>query len=381
MKRVVSFLLCLGLLFCMTGCDRNPSTDDQPAPEPSYNDAPAAAEMTLTVNGNPLGAYQKDGTLYTDLSALCEILGGSITTDAAEQPPYSATLTLTEHSYTISEQSTTLNEGESAHPMVYTPIYDGERWYAALEPIMSLMGLHLLEDSENNHRYYTAFPYASDVKAGVNISVLMYHAVLDDPWSSITELFVKPAEFEKQLVYLTENGYTPITFEDFDKLDSIQKPVMLTFDDGYDDNYTEVFPLLKKYNVKATIFVITSLIGTEHYLTEAQIQEMDASGLVSIQSHTVTHPYLSDLSEEQLQEELLLSKLSIARITGKEPFVLCYPTGKYSSLSLQKTEEHYQFGILMNGGMYTTGSDSAVMIPRYYISRATTLNAFVSKLN
>ena len=381
MKRVTSILLCLGLLLSFTSCGSNPQFREEPAPKASYNEAPVVAEMTLSVGGKSLGAYQKDGTLYTDLSALSAILGGSISTNDATQPPYSATLTLAEHSYTVSEATTTLNEGETAHPLVYEPIFDGERWYAPLESIMSLMGLHLLEDSENNHRYYTAFPYASDIAEGVNISVLMYHAVLDDPWSSITELFVKPAEFEKQLAYLNEQGYTTITFEDFDRLDEIQKPVMLTFDDGYDDNYTEVFPLLKKYNAKATIFVITSLIGTEHYLTEQQIKEMDASGLVSIQSHTVTHPYLSDLNEEQLQEEMTLSKLAIARITGKEPFVLCYPTGKYSSLSLQKTEEHYQFGILMNGGMYTTGSDNAVMIPRYYIARATTLNAFIAKLN
>ena len=68
-----------------------------------------------------------------------------------------------------------------------------------------------------------------------------------------------------------------------------EKPVILTFDDGYDDNYTELFPLLQKYNAKATIFVIPKAIGTPHKMTAEQIYELSRSGLVSIQSHTYSH--------------------------------------------------------------------------------------------
>ena len=151
---------------------------------------------------------------------------------------------------------------------------------------------------------------------------------------------------------------------------------------GDEHGYTkETLEILSKYNAKATVFVITGEIGNKYYLTEAQIKEMSDSGLVSIQSHTVTHPFLSDLSAEQLDKELLESKQTLERITGKAPFVLCYPTGKYSELSLQKTKEHYNFGLLMNGGMYTTGVQGAYMIPRFYISRNTDINAFAGKLN
>ena len=74
----------------------------------------------------------------------------------------------------------------------------------------------------------------------------MYHAVGDDCWGE-EHLFVRPAELEQQLQYLSENGY--------------EKPVILTFDDGYDDNYTLLLPLLQKYHMKATIFMIAGDIG------------------------------------------------------------------------------------------------------------------------
>jgi peptidoglycan/xylan/chitin deacetylase (PgdA/CDA1 family) len=240
-------------------------------------------------------------------------------------------------------------------------------------------GYHLFEDSENNRTYYTAYPLAEEIPEGYEVPTLMYHAVADECWSSITQLFVKPAELEKQIQWLLENGYTPIHFEDLGKVDSIEKPILLTFDDGYLDNYTNLFPILKKYNVKATIFMIMGSVGGWNYLTADQIKEMDASGLVSFQSHTMTHEFLSTRTEEQLQTELYQSKLKLARLTGKESFVLCYPTGKYSQKSLEATAEHYQFGLLMSGRTYKTGTNP-LKITRKYIARSTTLQEFADMI-
>ena len=90
---------------------------------------------------------------------------------------------------------------------------------------------------------------------------------------------------EEQLRYLVDNGYEPIWFSDLAELEQYEKPVILTFDDGYDDNYTELLPLLRKYNVKATVFMIADAMGMQHKMTEEQVREMADSGLVSIQSH------------------------------------------------------------------------------------------------
>lgn len=227
-------------------------------------------------------------------------------------------------------------------------------------------------------------PYAGEweVPSGYAVPTLMYHAVGDDIWGT-AELFVRPSEMERQLQHLTEHGYTTITFEDLYRIDEIEKPVLLTFDDGYDDNYEILFPLLKKYNCKATIFVITRSYerggdpSATHKMTQKQLKELSDSGLVSIQSHTRTHRRLGELPTEEQETELRRSRLQLLRCTGKMPFVLCYPEGSFNSNTLTLTPDFYRFGLKMNGGLYRT-SDDPFQVNRYYISRSTTLSAFAS---
>ena len=129
---------------------------------------------------------------------------------------------------------------------------------------------------------------------GRQVPVLMYHAVGDDCWGE-EHLFVRPAELEQQLQYLSENGYETIFFEDLAHLERYEKPVILTFDDGYDDNYTLLLPLLQKYHMKATIFMIAGDIGGPHKLTQPQLRALTQSGLVSIQSHGWSHKNMADM--------------------------------------------------------------------------------------
>lgn len=120
-------------------------------------------------------------------------------------------------------------------------------------------------------------------ETGISVPIFMYHAVGNDCWGE-ESLFVKPEELEKQLQYLSENGYETIFFEDLAHIEQYEKPVMLTFDDGYDDNNTNLLPLLQKYGMKATIFLIAGDVGKRHKLTREQISELVQSGLVSIQA-------------------------------------------------------------------------------------------------
>ena len=147
--------------------------------------------------------------------------------------------------------------------------------------------------------------------AGVRVPVLMYHAVGDDCWGE-ESLFVKPEELEKQLQYLSENGYETIFFEDLSRIEQYEKPVLLTFDDGYDDNAETLLPLLQKYGMKATIFLIAGDVGKPHKLTRAQLTELVQSGLVSIQSHGWSHRNMADMGWAELISELLRSKLALA---------------------------------------------------------------------
>lgn len=268
-----------------------------------------------------------------------------------------------------------VNVGEKCYDTVL-----GGKLYVPVYEFAEDFGYPAWVDDTYGGIYITTGAKAFELEGNVDVPVLMYHAVSDDCWG-YSELFVSPTSMEAQLKYLVENGYDPIWFEDLAHLEDYDKPVILTFDDGYDDNYTELFPLLKKYNVKATVFVIAKdTVGIAHKLTEEQIREMSDSGLVSIQSHGYSHGDLSAMSEEELEFDLLESKKILSRITGKTPYVLCYPTGKYSSITLKVAREHYNFGLKMVGGMYST-ADDPYLVNRYYIARSTGISQFAVYLS
>ena len=208
----------------------------------------------------------------------------------------------------------------------------------------------------------------------VNVPVLMYHAVSDDLWG-YRDLFVSPKTMEEELIFLQENGYETIWFEDLSHVEDFEKPVILTFDDGYDDNYTELFPLLQKYNAKATIFVIPKAIGTPHKMTAEQVRELSRSGLVSIQSHTYSHGNLSTMDEQTLIFEMEQSQNYLAALTGQAPYAVCYPEGKWSELSIEVAGRYYDYGLLMNGMLYNT-SDDPLRVKRFYVPRGYDLGSF-----
>ena len=225
--------------------------------------------------------------------------------------------------------------------------------------------------------YYAREKHPVLPESGYAVPVLMYHAVGDDCWG-YKDLFVRTEELEAQFRYLTEEGFDPIWFEDLSHLEDYDKPVILTFDDGYDDNYTLMLPLVRQYGVKVTVFVIGSAMeGMQHKMTAAQVQEMAQSGLVSIQSHTYTHHDLSAMDEEETRMELEFSRDAIAAVTGEVPYVLCYPEGRHQKLTVDIAKEYYTYGIRMNGYLYHTGDDP-FEVNRFFVSRDTDLSTFAA---
>ena len=259
--------------------------------------------------------------------------------------------------------------------MVMASDVQEEGEYIPLLDTVSLRGYPMWEDEDSGILYITpsAKPFA--IPEDLDVPVLMYHAVSDYMWG-INELFVSPSEMEKQLAHLVENGYDPIWFEDLAHAEDYNKPVILTFDDGYDDNYTELYPLLQKYQVKATIFVIGNAMGTSHKMTQEQVKELSDSGLVSIQSHGYTHNNMDAMGEEELEFELGETWRVLTRVTGKIPSVLCYPSGKYNSTTLEIAKTYYNFGLKMNGNLYNTSEDDPYLVSRYYVSRYTDIYTF-----
>ena len=229
-------------------------------------------------------------------------------------------------------------------------------------------------EAEDGTTYFAKQLTLDTPAENVNVPVLMYHAVSDDLWG-YWDLFVSPETMEQELLYLQENGYETIWFEDLSHVEDFEKPVILTFDDGYDDNYTELFPLLQKYNAKATIFVIPKAIGTPHKMTAEQVQELSRSGLVSIQSHTYSHGNLSTMDEQTLIFEMEQSQNYLAALTGQVPYAVCYPEGTRSELSIEVAGRYYAYGLLMNGQLYNT-SDDPMCVKRFYVPRGYDLGSF-----
>ena len=215
------------------------------------------------------------------------------------------------------------------------------------------------------------------------VPIFMYHFILDDYGDyPDTENFLKPETLEEQLKYISENGYQTIYIDEMDDLYKYEKPVALTFDDCFVYFYDNAFPLLKKYNQKATIFIITDYINGENYLPEEQLKEIADSGLVKIESHTKTHNYLDEMTYEEQVTEAVESKERLEAITGQEVTVYCYPSGRYNDETLDIIDDYYDFGLEMLGGICNTDNlEDYYHIPRIYANRSMTLSMFASYLS
>ena len=162
--------------------------------------------------------------------------------------------------------------------------------------------------------------------------VLMYHHVGKVPSPDQFAFTISAADFERQLLFLQENAYTPISVEHLWKVrqtghSPIKKPVMLTFDDATEDHYTTLFPLLKKYQVPAVIFIITDLVGKPGYMTWEQMLSMQQSGLVEFGSHTCSHRRMRELSQADIIHEITQSKQIIETHLKRPARCFCYPFG------------------------------------------------------
>ena len=171
----------------------------------------------------------------------------------------------------------------------------------------------------------------SKVVEGPKILVLNYHQVDNKN----TSLSVNISDFDAQMKFLVDSGCVTITPEELysglrGEIELPIKPVLITFDDGYTDNYTHAFPILKKYGLRATIFVIPAFTGVyPGYMTWDQLKEMEANG-ITVESHTMTHPKLEELPDDEIRSELLNSKTLLEENLGHPIEFLAYPTGTYN---------------------------------------------------
>ncbi len=225
------------------------------------------------------------------------------------------------------------------------------------------------------------------VKASAtNVPILMYHYVANNPNpkdKARDSLSVSPDKFDSQMDYLSKNGFTPITLDTlygiFNKqVSSPAKPVVLTFDDGYIDFYTIVYPILRKYNFHGVSFIPTGLIGGSYYMNWNQIKEIQASGLVTFEAHTVGHVNLPSLSYKDALKQMQDSKNVLSAQTGYPVNFIAYPYGTTNS-SIQAAARAGGFA----GGLGTwfgKSTGGGMNMPRIKVSGFWSIKEFASRL-
>ncbi|WP_342489196.1 polysaccharide deacetylase family protein [Bacillus sp. FSL P4-0248] len=187
-------------------------------------------------------------------------------------------------------------------------------------------------------------------KEPVELPILMYHSI-----SSGNSLRVPKSEFASHMKWLKDNNYVTLSPKEAYQVlttNSIpsEKYVLITFDDGYTDNYTKAFPILKQYEMKATIFMIEQSIGRPNHLTDEQMDEMMAHG-ISIESHTIHHLELNRLSKQQQEEELKGSKTFFDQRFSQRTRMVSYPVGRYNEETLKLAKEAgYQMAVTTEPG-------------------------------
>jgi peptidoglycan/xylan/chitin deacetylase (PgdA/CDA1 family) len=200
------------------------------------------------------------------------------------------------------------------------------------------------------------------VAQGVSIAVpiLMYHHIAIPPDNADAirrDLSVPPERFDEMMAYFAAKGYHSVKIGDvYDALYNNKSlpanPIVITFDDGYDDMYTNALPILQKYNFIGTFYIPTGLLERPGYMTWAQVEALAKAGM-DIESHSVTHPSLKGKPLAFLRTEIGDSKAALEAHLGTKIYFFCYPSGQYDALTIQVLQE---FGYLSAtttwGGVY-----------------------------
>lgn len=218
---------------------------------------------------------------------------------------------------------------------------------------------------QENIEYITVSPEE------VRIPILMYHSISDaNPDNS---LLVPPAMFKNQMDWLKNNGFTTMTMDEV--VDAMntgkvpKKPVVVSFDDGYVDNYTSAYPVLKENNMKGVFFVITDYMGETAggSMSIDMLKEMKEAGM-EIESHTSNHLELNSLSREDAYASIKNGQDFLKNVIGVESKYLCYPVGRYNDTTIEIEKELGIKAAVTTQGGISTISDGFYQLKRVRIS-------------
>lgn len=223
----------------------------------------------------------------------------------------------------------------------------------------------------------------------IRVPILMYHYVSPLPGDADdirVGLTVAPDVFRVQMELLKAQGYETVSLYDLHAAlltgaPLPSQPVILTFDDGYSDHYTTVFPVLRELGFTATFFIITGRqdIGDPVYMSWAQIEEMAAAGM-SMEPHTKSHRDLRDRDHDFLVYEMLGSRESLEAHAGGAARMFSYPAGQYDDHTLQTARElNIWRAVTTQAGSWHT-TDNYLELPRLRVNPDTGVSGLLSLL-
>jgi len=233
------------------------------------------------------------------------------------------------------------------------------------------------------------------------IKVLCYHHIVPEPLPENKATVVTVSEFEEQMKYLYEHGYYTASIKDieeflYNKKKLPENTVVITFDDGYESNYIYAYPILKKYDFKALIFLIGSRITQNEHIQDLnaipklsyeQIQEMAESGLVEFGNHTFdAHDFIDDkprllsMSSEELLTDFKKISVLFDKIGLPQPKSIAYPFGKSNDISIESAKiSGYNLGFTVNYGFVYQDS-TPMLLNRIIVPANTSTGEFKALL-
>lgn len=222
----------------------------------------------------------------------------------------------------------------------------------------------------------------------VQVPVLMYHYVQEasDRDSLTQDLSVSPEHLEEQASYLANNGYSTISPEQLYQALVFGQPlppksVLLTFDDGYRDFYTQAYPILSKHHLKATVFVVTGLLDRYQYLRSEEVVALSQDAQVTIASHTLYHPDLKTLRADLAWGEISEGKQVLEKLIAKKVDYFAYPFGAFNEQTVVMVQDSgFKMAFTTQYGQ-THQTESLLLSPRVRISGYDSLSDFGHKLN
>ncbi len=226
------------------------------------------------------------------------------------------------------------------------------------------------------------------------IPILMYHSISHSTNPKFMQFAVPPALFADQMAYIHTHDYTPMTVTQFIESTVEQlpeKPVILTFDDGMSDFFTEALPVLRHYNFPATLYITTAFVNrtcdwlrregeaTRLMVTWKQLSEIQATG-IECGAHSHTHPQLDMLSPSEVQQELITSKHILEEQLGQRVTSFAYPYGYYTATTQRLIRASgYTSACAVNHTMHTIGT-SSFALPRLMVKPSTSKEEFAGLL-